>query len=57
VDLCLDILLNVPVFPPTSVQERYKYMLQLTTSNPDKRYWEVGGNECLLVNNDEIVLC
>lgn len=103
-NLCLDIVLNVPVLPPTSVEERYKYMLQLAASNPDKRYWEAGGNcnfaiaaarlglhcaalgqignekygwflrevlekedvsiigmdgdgECLLVNNDETVLC
>jgi hypothetical protein len=39
------------------MEERYKYMLQFATSYLDKRYWEVGGNECLLVNNDEIVLC
>lgn len=103
-NLCLDIVLNVPVLPPTSLEERYQYMLQLAASNPDKRYWEAGGNcnfaiaaarlglhcaalgqignenygwflrevldkedvsiigmdgdgECLLVNNNETVLC
>lgn len=103
-NLCLDIVLNVPVLPPTSLEERYQYMLQLAASNPDKRYWEAGGTcnfsiaaarlglhcaalgqignekygwflrevmekedvsiigidrdgECLLVNNDETVLC
>ncbi|XP_057825659.2 uncharacterized protein LOC131037517 isoform X1 [Cryptomeria japonica] len=43
-NLCVDIVLNVPELPPSSLEDRYQYMLQLAASNPDKRYWEAGGN-------------
>uniref|UniRef100_A0A0D6R9F3 Carbohydrate kinase PfkB domain-containing protein n=1 Tax=Araucaria cunninghamii TaxID=56994 RepID=A0A0D6R9F3_ARACU len=43
-NLCVDIVLNVPELPPSSHEEKYRYMLQLAASNPDKRYWEAGGN-------------
>ncbi|GAB4830476.1 hypothetical protein Ancab_020189 [Ancistrocladus abbreviatus] len=42
-NLCVDIVLNVPQLPPTSFQERKAYMEQLSSSPPDKRYWEAGG--------------
>ncbi|KAH9322665.1 hypothetical protein KI387_017304, partial [Taxus chinensis] len=43
-NLCVDIVLNVPELPPSSLEDRYQVMHQLVASNPDKRYWEAGGN-------------
>ncbi|OVA05301.1 Carbohydrate kinase PfkB [Macleaya cordata] len=43
-NLCVDIVLNVPSLPPPSFEERKAYMEQLSSSRPDKRYWEAGGN-------------
>ncbi|KAJ4967744.1 hypothetical protein NE237_014445 [Protea cynaroides] len=43
-DLCVDVLLNVPNLPPPSLEERRAYMEQLSASQPDKKYWEAGGN-------------
>ncbi|CAM8994717.1 unnamed protein product [Rhodiola kirilowii] len=35
-NLCVDIVLNVPQLPPASMEERKKYMDQLSASPPDK---------------------
>lgn len=43
-NLCVDIVLNVPQLPPSSLEDRKVYMEQLSASPPDKRYWEAGGN-------------
>ncbi|GAA0140239.1 hypothetical protein LIER_01623 [Lithospermum erythrorhizon] len=43
-NLCVDIVLNVPKLPPTSLIQRKAYMDQLAKSPPDKKYWEAGGN-------------
>ncbi|GAB2298306.1 hypothetical protein Dimus_032374 [Dionaea muscipula] len=43
-NLCVDIVLNVPQLPPTPIHERKAYMEQISSSLPDKRHWEAGGN-------------
>ncbi|CAM8988014.1 unnamed protein product [Rhodiola kirilowii] len=43
-NLCVDIVLNVPQLPPASMEERKKYMDQLSASPPDKKNWEAGGS-------------
>ncbi|KAJ4968495.1 hypothetical protein NE237_015196 [Protea cynaroides] len=43
-NLCVDVVLNVPSLPPPSLEERRAYMEQLSASQPDKKYWEAGGN-------------
>lgn len=43
-NLCVDIVLNVPKLPPASFEDRKAYMEELSTSRPDKQYWEAGGN-------------
>lgn len=43
-NLCVDIVLNVPSLPPENDDERQAYMERLSSSPPDKRYWEAGGN-------------
>ncbi|KAK8565328.1 hypothetical protein V6N13_020449 [Hibiscus sabdariffa] len=43
-NLCVDIVLNVPKLPPSSPDVRQAFMEQLSSSPPDKRYWEAGGN-------------
>lgn len=43
-NLCVDVVLNVPCLPPSSRQERRAYMDRLSSSQPDKKYWEAGGN-------------
>ncbi|KAF7804672.1 fructokinase-1 [Senna tora] len=43
-NLCVDIVLNVPKLPPSSVEERKAFMERLSASPPDKKYWEAGGN-------------
>ncbi|KAK8487852.1 hypothetical protein V6N13_045977 [Hibiscus sabdariffa] len=43
-NLCVDIVLNVPKLPPPSPDARKAFMEQLSSSPPDKRYWEAGGN-------------
>ncbi|XP_022728119.1 fructokinase-1-like [Durio zibethinus] len=43
-NLCVDIVLNVPKLPPPSADARKAFMEQLSSSPPDKRYWEAGGN-------------
>ncbi|XP_022960246.1 fructokinase-1 [Cucurbita moschata] len=43
-NLCVDIVLNVPNLPPEDDDERKAYMERLSSSPPDKRYWEAGGN-------------
>ncbi|KAK8693964.1 hypothetical protein V6N13_071530 [Hibiscus sabdariffa] len=43
-NLCVDIVLNVPKLPPSSPDVRKAFMEQLSSSPPDKRYWEAGGN-------------
>ncbi|XP_057512596.1 fructokinase-1-like [Actinidia eriantha] len=43
-NLCVDIVLNVPILPPESFQERRDYMERLSKSPPDKKFWEAGGN-------------
>lgn len=42
-NLCVDIVLNVPSLPPSTLQEKFAYMTKLAESSPDKRYWEAGG--------------
>ncbi|KAK8269644.1 hypothetical protein V6Z11_D11G141800 [Gossypium hirsutum] len=43
-NLCVDIVLNVPKLPPSSKGARKAIMEQLSSSPPDKQYWEAGGN-------------
>ncbi|KAL5712241.1 hypothetical protein ACHQM5_014432 [Ranunculus cassubicifolius] len=43
-NLCVDVVLNVPSLPPASFEERRDYMEDLSASQPDKKYWEAGGN-------------
>ncbi|XP_042513358.1 uncharacterized protein LOC122088233 [Macadamia integrifolia] len=43
-NLCLDIVLKDPSLPPPSLEERMAYMKELSASQPDKNYWEAGGN-------------
>ncbi|KAL4309202.1 hypothetical protein GQ457_01G052770 [Hibiscus cannabinus] len=43
-NLCVDIVLNVPKLPPPSPDARKAFMEQLSSSPPDKRHWEAGGN-------------
>ncbi|OMO78418.1 Carbohydrate kinase PfkB [Corchorus capsularis] len=43
-NLCVDIVLNVPQLPPPSPDARKAFMEQLSSSPPDKQYWEAGGN-------------
>ncbi|XVF21642.1 hypothetical protein REPUB_Repub12eG0108100 [Reevesia pubescens] len=43
-NLCVDIILNVPKLPPPSKDARKAFMDQLSSSPPDKQYWEAGGN-------------
>ncbi|XVF80919.1 hypothetical protein PTKIN_Ptkin15bG0113700 [Pterospermum kingtungense] len=43
-NLCVDIVLNVPKLPPPSKDDRKAFMEQLSSSPPDKQYWEAGGN-------------
>ncbi|KAF5199625.1 pfkB-like carbohydrate kinase family protein [Thalictrum thalictroides] len=43
-NLCVDVVLNVPSLPPPSFEERRAYMDKLSASQPDKKYWEAGGN-------------
>ncbi|XWS36386.1 hypothetical protein CRYUN_Cryun20dG0080900 [Craigia yunnanensis] len=43
-NLCVDIVLNVPKLPPPSADARKAFMEQLSSSPPDKQYWEAGGN-------------
>ncbi|KAB2068996.1 hypothetical protein ES319_A08G067800v1 [Gossypium barbadense] len=43
-NLCVDIVLNVPKLPPPSPDSRKAFMEQLSSSPPDKQYWEAGGN-------------
>ncbi|KAK6259989.1 Carbohydrate kinase PfkB - like 2 [Theobroma cacao] len=43
-NLCVDIVLNVPKLPPPSPDARKAFMEQLSSSPPDKQYWEAGGN-------------
>ncbi|XWS76299.1 hypothetical protein CRYUN_Cryun01aG0163800 [Craigia yunnanensis] len=46
-NLCVDIVLNVPKLPPPSPDARKAFMEQLSSSPPDKQYWEAGGNYVL----------
>ncbi|XVF71940.1 hypothetical protein PTKIN_Ptkin12aG0080500 [Pterospermum kingtungense] len=43
-NLCVDVVLNVPKLPPPSPEARKAFMEQLSSSPPDKQYWEAGGN-------------
>ncbi|XP_021764283.1 fructokinase-1-like [Chenopodium quinoa] len=43
-NLCVDIVLNVPQLPPKPLPERKAYMDSLSSSPPDKQYWEAGGH-------------
>ncbi|KFK42988.1 hypothetical protein AALP_AA1G065000 [Arabis alpina] len=43
-NLCVDIVLRVRELPPPSRRERKALMEELSTSPPDKKYWEAGGN-------------
>ncbi|PIA45255.1 hypothetical protein AQUCO_01700648v1 [Aquilegia coerulea] len=43
-NLCVDVVLNVPSLPPNSFEDRRAYMDKLSASQPDKKYWEAGGN-------------
>ncbi|KMT10301.1 hypothetical protein BVRB_5g120550 [Beta vulgaris subsp. vulgaris] len=43
-NLCVDIVLNVPQLPPKPLDEREAYMDALSSSPPDKQYWEAGGH-------------
>ncbi|KNA21317.1 hypothetical protein SOVF_044020 [Spinacia oleracea] len=43
-NLCVDIVLNVPQLPPKPLPERKDYMDSLSSSPPDKQYWEAGGH-------------
>ncbi|XP_061356832.1 fructokinase-1 [Gastrolobium bilobum] len=43
-NLCVDIVLNVPQLPPSSLHQRKALMERLASSPPDKKYWEAGGN-------------
>lgn len=43
-NLCVDIVLNVPQLPPSSVQQRKDFMEHLASSPPPKKHWEAGGN-------------
>ncbi|XVE72992.1 hypothetical protein DITRI_Ditri11bG0082500 [Diplodiscus trichospermus] len=43
-NLCVDIVLNVLELPPPSPVARKAFMEQLSSSPPDKQYWEAGGN-------------
>lgn len=43
-NLCVDVVLNVPILPPAPREERQAYMELLSASPPDKKYWEAGGN-------------
>ncbi|MBA0553535.1 hypothetical protein Golob_012711 [Gossypium lobatum] len=43
-NLCVDIVLNVPKLPPPSPDSRKAFMEHLSSSPPDKQYWEAGGN-------------
>ncbi|KAG8485481.1 hypothetical protein CXB51_021174 [Gossypium anomalum] len=43
-NLCVDIVLNVPKLPPPSPDSRKAFMERLSSSPPDKQYWEAGGN-------------
>lgn len=48
-NLCVDIVLNVPKLPPASFEDRKAYMEELSTSRPDKQYWEAGGNSNMAI--------
>ncbi|KAF9591879.1 hypothetical protein IFM89_008925 [Coptis chinensis] len=43
-NLCVDVVLSVPTLSPPSFEERRAYMDKLSSSKPDKKYWEAGGN-------------
>ncbi|XVE77880.1 hypothetical protein DITRI_Ditri13aG0099100 [Diplodiscus trichospermus] len=43
-NLCVDIVLNVPKLPPPYADARKAFMEHLSSSPPDKQYWEAGGN-------------
>ncbi|XP_062080722.1 fructokinase-1 [Humulus lupulus] len=43
-NLCVDVVLNVPTLPPANKEDRKAYMDRLAASEPDKRFWEAGGN-------------
>ncbi|XP_021770225.1 fructokinase-1-like [Chenopodium quinoa] len=43
-NLCVDIVLNIPQLPPKPLSERKAYMDSLSSSPPDKQYWEAGGH-------------
>ncbi|KAG4133038.1 hypothetical protein ERO13_D08G070250v2 [Gossypium hirsutum] len=43
-NLCVDIVLNVPKLPLLPQILARPYMEQLSSSPPDKQYWEAGGN-------------
>ncbi|KAL0419805.1 UNVERIFIED_CONTAM: putative fructokinase-6, chloroplastic [Sesamum radiatum] len=43
-NLCVDVVLSVPILPPKPLDERKAYMEELAKSPPDKIYWEAGGN-------------
>ncbi|KAF6173481.1 hypothetical protein GIB67_027176 [Kingdonia uniflora] len=43
-NLCVDVVLSVPSLPPVALEERKAYMEKLSSSRPDKKYWEAGGN-------------
>lgn len=43
-NLCVDIVLNVPELPPKPTHERKAYMDRLSSSPPEKQYWEAGGH-------------